>query len=181
MSYILTYKGIHFDPMDFNPKDIHLEDIAHSLSLLCRANGHMIHFYSVLQHSLNCAYEAIRRKDSKIIILGCLLHDGSEAYLSDVVRPLKKDMREYLKIEQQVQDAIFDKFVGPLTIEERKEIFSIDDSMLAYEFKHLMKEGIDDSYEELKSTPELSFIDPTLIEEEFLWLYYKIFGGEEKC
>jgi hypothetical protein len=90
-------------------------------------------------------------------------------------------MREYLKIEQQVQDAIFDKFVGPLTIEERKEIFSIDDSMLAYEFKHLMKEGIDDSYEELKSTPELSFIDPTLIEEEFLWLYYKIFGGEEKC
>ena len=38
MSYITTVTGIHFYPLNPNPKDIDIEDIAHALSLICRAN-----------------------------------------------------------------------------------------------------------------------------------------------
>ena len=36
MSYITTVTGIHFYPLNPNPKDIDIEDIAHALSLICR-------------------------------------------------------------------------------------------------------------------------------------------------
>ena len=96
MSEILTYTGIMFDPINPNADLIYIRDIAHALSLLCRANGHFKHFYSVGQHSINCAIEARARGFSARTQLGCLLHDGSEAYLSDVTRPVKVLMPEYL-------------------------------------------------------------------------------------
>lgn len=88
MSRITTYLKKYFDPLNANINDIEIEDIAHALSLLCRANGHFEHFYSVAQHLLNCAKEAKARGYSKRVQLGCLLHDASEAYLSDVTRPV---------------------------------------------------------------------------------------------
>lgn len=47
MSDIQTYSGIMFDPINVNSELIDINDIAHSLSLLCRANGHFKSFYSV--------------------------------------------------------------------------------------------------------------------------------------
>ena len=38
MSYILTYKKIEFYPLDPKTEDIDIEDIAHALSLLARAD-----------------------------------------------------------------------------------------------------------------------------------------------
>lgn len=90
MSYITTYTGKHFDPIQPEPGLFDLTDISHALSLLCRGNGHMKHFYSVAQHSIACAEEAKARGYSARVQLGCLLHDASEAYLSDVTRPVKK-------------------------------------------------------------------------------------------
>jgi len=49
--YILTYSKIKFFPLKPVKEDIKIEDIAHSLSLMTRANGHCSHFYSVGQHS----------------------------------------------------------------------------------------------------------------------------------
>ena len=46
MSYITTYTGKHFDPIQPEPGLFDLTDISHALSLLCRGNGHMKHFYS---------------------------------------------------------------------------------------------------------------------------------------
>lgn len=63
-----------------------LNDIAHSLSHISLANGHYIYFYSVAHHSINCANEAFARWHSNEVLLGCLFHEASEAYISDISR-----------------------------------------------------------------------------------------------
>lgn len=47
MSYITTYTGKHFDPVNPDASLLCIEDIAHALSLLCRGNGHVQTFFSV--------------------------------------------------------------------------------------------------------------------------------------
>ena len=90
-------------------EDIHIEDIAHALSLMTRANGHFRR-YSVAQHSLNCYREANGRGCSERIQLGCLLHDASESYLSDITRPVKLHLPDYVAIEENLQNMIYDRF-----------------------------------------------------------------------
>ena len=87
--YITTYTGDHFDPTLPEAEHLHIEDIAHALSLICRGNGHVKTFFSVGSHCINCAKEAAARGYSDRLVLACLLHDASEAYLSDVPRPLR--------------------------------------------------------------------------------------------
>ena len=168
MSYILTYTKKEFYPLNPQIEDIDVEDIAHALSLLCRANGHFKHFYSVGLHSLNCAYEAISRGYSRNVVLGCLLHDGSEAYLADITRPVKKHLHKYLQVEDVLQGKIFDKWIPTLTEEEKKLIFEIDDAILYYEFINLFGEKIFDYVPVLKSIPRFEYIEFSSIESEFI-------------
>lgn len=51
------------------------------------------------QHCINCAREAKARGYSERVQLACLLHDASEAYLSNVTRPVKRELPKYLEIE----------------------------------------------------------------------------------
>ena len=123
MSEIMTYTKKMFDPLQPNAELIDIEDIAHALSMLCRANGHFKSFYSVAQHSINCMKEAKARGYSDRIQLACLLHDASEAYLSDVTRPVKAELPRYKEIEAPLQELIWNKWLGePLTEEERKQM-----------------------------------------------------------
>jgi hypothetical protein len=69
--YMTTYTKRKIDPMEMQIKDIHIKDIAHALSLLCRANGHSKYFYSVAQHSINCAKEAMERGYESLFITRC--------------------------------------------------------------------------------------------------------------
>lgn len=47
MTFIRTYTGIRINPLNPDAAVIDMIDIAHALSLLCRANGHFKTFYSV--------------------------------------------------------------------------------------------------------------------------------------
>ena len=77
---MVTQSGERVTPLACDEKQIHIEDIAHALSQLCRANGHTKYFYSVGQHCINCALEAKARGFGKQLQLTALLHDASEAY-----------------------------------------------------------------------------------------------------
>ena len=161
MSEITTYTGKLFDPTNPNIDGIDIVDIAHALSLLCRGNGHVKHFYSV--------GEAKARNYSKKVQLACLFHDGSEAYLSDITRPVKPKLPEYLIIEDKLQNIIWQKFIKePLSKKDLKQVFAIDDDILSYEFEHLMPKQISDNYKNLLTKPDLSFINPALVKKEFL-------------
>ena len=102
MGCIKTYTGIMIDPLHPDADQIVITDIAHALSMLCRANGHFKSFYSVGQHSINCIQEAKARGYSRKVQLACLLHDASEAYLSDVTRPVKAELPRYRETLSQL-------------------------------------------------------------------------------
>ncbi|MBO5715017.1 MAG: phosphohydrolase [Clostridia bacterium] len=174
MSYILTYQKKEFYPLNPKTEDIDIVDIAHALSLLCRANGHFKHFYSVGLHSINCAYEAIARGYSQNVVLGCLLHDGSEAYLADITRPVKKHLQKYLEVEDVLQNKIFEKWVPSLIDEERKLVFEIDDAILYYEFVELFGEKIFDFAPIIKSNPVFEYIEFSQVENEFISLFNQL-------
>ena len=169
MSEIMTRSHIMFDPLQPDPALIEITDIAHSLSMLCRANGHFRTFYSVGLHSINCMKEAAARGHSRRVQLACLLHDGSEAYLSDVTRPVKQEMPKYLEIEGPLQELIWLKYLGePLTREERDLVFEIDDGVLWHEFVALMDTKLTDREPKLLSEPEFGLMEFSQCEERFL-------------
>ena len=173
MSNITTYQKISMDPLHAEDEQITIEDIAHALSLLCRANGHFPHFYSVAQHCVNCMQEAAARGYSKRVQLGCLLHDASEAYLSDITRPIKPHLTGYFEIEKRLQDQIFNKWISPpLTEEEREKIFDIDDAVLYYEFLHLMGQRLFEEEPTLRSEPHLPFVEFSTVEKAFSDAFY---------
>lgn len=188
MSAIKTYTGIMFDPLEPNVDMIRIEGIAHALAMLCRAHGHFKTFYSVGQHCINCAEEAAARGYSVRIQLGCLLHDGSEAYLSDVTRPVKKALPKYLEIEEPLQNAIWNKWLrNSLTTEEIEQIFEIDDMMLLNEFWTLMDTALADNIPELLGTARFAFNGFKETEEAYLSKFYGLLAlvykkaGEAKC
>lgn len=180
MSCITTYTGKSFDPLTATTAEIDITDIAHALHLLCRANGHFPHFYSVAQHSINCAKEAKARGYSERIQLGCLLHDASEAYMSDVTRPVKKLLPDYLKTEERLQNVIFNKWITPeLTGEEKKQIFEIDDSIFYYEFLVLMGKRMFTQEPYLKSRPSFDFKNFSRVKNTFTNLFNKLRGNKD--
>lgn len=139
MIHITTYTGKHFDPVKPDKNTIDIRDIAHALSLTCRGNGHVKNFFSVGQHCVYCAKEAEARGYSRRVILGCLLHDASEAYMSDVPRPFKEMLTEYQKLEDKLIDLIYEHFLGSvLTEEEQEKVKEIDDDILYFDMIELL-------------------------------------------
>lgn len=175
MSEILTHTRVMFDPVNPNPALIDIRDIAHALSMLCRANGHFPTFYSVGQHCVNCMHEAAARGYSRRVQLACLLHDASEAYLADVTRPVKKELPRYLEIEEPLQNLIWETYLGsPLTREEHTQVFAIDDAVLYHEFLTLMDTRLGEQEPELAAKPEFAFRGFASCEEEFLLLFRQL-------
>ena len=174
-NYITTYTGLHFYPTEPNPDGLRMEDIAHALSLLCRGNGHTKTFFSVGQHCLHCAREAQARGYSRRVALACLLHDASEAYLSDVPRPFKQSMPQYRVLENQLLDVIYTKFLGaPLTDEEAALVKQIDDDMLYFDLRLLLNEPSNESGPEMKSVFSYDVLPFETVEREYLELYKKL-------
>ena len=172
MSEIMTYTKKMFDPLHPKTEQIDIVDIAHALSMLCRANGHFKSFYSVAQHSINCMREAKARGYSERIQFACLLHDGSEAQLSDVTRPVKEELPRYLTIEKPLQDAIWNKWLTPaLTQEEIDQIFEIDDALLYNEFVALMDTALIEPTPVLQAPAQFHFVDFETTKQEYLKLF----------
>lgn len=175
MSRILTYTKKMFDPLAPETELIEIRDIAHALSYLCRANGHFKSFYSVCQHCVNCANEAKARGYSHRVQLACLLHDASEAYLSDVTRPVKEELPQYKKIEEPLQDAIWAKWLGqPLDETEYAQVFEIDDHILENEFVTLMGYQLKETLPVLQSEPAYDFREFSYYEQRFLQIFREL-------
>lgn len=84
-----TFSGRRVNPLTMTADDVAIVDIAHSLSRQCRFNGHVAGFYTVARHSLWVSELLEYNGESDVTQLAGLLHDAAEAYLGDMIRPLK--------------------------------------------------------------------------------------------
>lgn len=99
---------------DLNRPEFDIYDIAHSLAMNCRYNGHTEWFYSVAEHSVLVA------RIMALCKLGDpregLLHDATEAYLTDVPAPFKYLLPDWLAIDDRLDSSMRTKFgIGPKT------------------------------------------------------------------
>ena len=159
MSAIHTFMGKKIDPCHPAPDALCVEDIAHALSLICRAGGHFPQFYSVCQHSVACAAEAKARGMSRRVQLLCLLHDASEAYLADITRPVKAQLPQYFIYEARLQSLIYETFAGGVPSEaEQMQVSVVDDAMLRAEFLHFMQVDLLPQTSGLLTAPDFALV-----------------------
>lgn len=126
--YIETVSGTKFYFLAPEENQIHIEDIAHALSNICRYTGHCSEFYSVAEHSV-----AVSELTGS---LEGLLHDASEAYLTDVASPVKPHLANYKALEATIQAAINKKYGCPFPLTE--EVHYADLCQLSTEARHLL-------------------------------------------
>jgi 5'-deoxynucleotidase YfbR-like HD superfamily hydrolase len=105
-----TYTGKQFFILNPTLDSIDIVDIAHSLSMQCRYNGHTQKFYSVAEHSCILHDYALEQLDDDKLAFEILLHDASEAYMCDIPRPLKLELPDYQAIERSIEALIAQKF-----------------------------------------------------------------------
>lgn len=132
--WLKTVTGIKLDIFNPNPKDIRVGDIAHSLSMLCRFNGHCPKFYSVAQHSV-----IVSNLVKPEFALEGLCHDFSEALLGDFVRPIKKYLPDYIAMEHQVEKCFAKAFKLKTNKSCKKNVKWADNVALVTEVRDLLE------------------------------------------
>jgi hypothetical protein len=136
-SSILTYSGKLFDVLNPDPKLIDLVDISAALSKLCRFGGHCREFYSVAEHSILVS-TLIQQEypEDRTLAAWALMHDASEAYMVDIPRPVKRQLHEYVRMEDAIQKTIAERFSLPWPMPD--EVHQADTNMLALELRAYM-------------------------------------------
>lgn len=131
--WMTTYTGGMFWLLDPRPEEVFIEDIAHALSLICRYNGHIKGFYSVAQHSI-----LVSQNCNRDYALHGLLHDAAEAYVGDLISPIKRLLPNYKVIEEKIITAIYKKYSIKITKKCQQEIKYWDNALLATEVRDLI-------------------------------------------
>lgn len=112
--YIKTRSGLKFSYAQPLPEQVNIRDITHSLSRICRFNGHTIDFFSVAQHSVEVCMLTMRHIEPAHKVaagLAALLHDAHEAYIGDFPTPFKEMFGPaFGEIEGKVLEAIYEHF-----------------------------------------------------------------------
>lgn len=141
MNFIETRSGRRFEPLNPDPDQLAITDIAHALSHQCRFSGHTQIHYSVAEHSVRVA-DLLRSRGAPVeLVLAGLMHDASEAYLVDLPSPIKSDPRFsfYRTAELRLMDVIAKHFgFSRAWKNHQKEIRDADLTLLATEARDLM-------------------------------------------
>jgi hypothetical protein len=138
-AWIQTYTGRKFYPLDPDPANIDVRDIAHALSNQCRFSGHTTRFYSVAEHSVLVSRVLQRRGAASEAVLWGLLHDATEAYLVDLPRPLKHDPEfgaAYRRFEHVLNLAVAERFGLPEYVPD--SVHQADNDLLLTEKRDLL-------------------------------------------
>jgi hypothetical protein len=190
---ITTISNNKIDLTNIDCGSINIGDIAHSLSMTARFNGHTKEFYSVGLHCLNCYAYGLRHwqeycsEDQKIDFLAALLlHDASEAYIGDIPTPIKLNTLLNIngkqvpvkEIENKLLECIFN--ICQFDFNMMNKTHEIDKILLKTEMYYLTNRMGENVYQ-IKDAPwfQCSSVSCNAIKEEYLRIYNKL--REQKC
>lgn len=158
---------------------IAISDIAHSLSHICRFAGHTKHFYSVAQHSVLVADIMKDRGCSVLDQFHGLMHDATEAYLTDIPTPVKRLIPAYTELEDKFYVCIAKKFhLKPQLPDCVKEADLI---ALATEAKLLMNDPKDWNLPYPPANYLIPKMDPSRARRLFMRYFRKYVKELEQC
>lgn len=128
-----TFLGVDIDLTNIaqNMDKIHLLDIAHHLASSSRYNGACPKYYSVGQHSLLVAKILPSQKQ-----FAGLLHDATETYCGDIIKPLKNLLPQFQDVEAEFEKIIAQRF--NLNFLHDKDIKIADCMVMAREMHDLL-------------------------------------------
>jgi len=171
--FMQTYTGHQYWPMDPRPREVYIEDIAHSLSLQCRYAGHCIKFLSVAEHSVLIARHLAAKHAPEVALAG-LLHDAPEAYCVDIPRPLKPYLTNYEGIEQKNWLAIAVRYGLPTELPD--EVHDADNRIIADELVNLVPMPWHARYNNPLGV-KLRYWSPEKAEQEFMATFDALMAG----
>lgn len=162
--------GLYLNLADPRQDQFTIDDIACALSKICRFGGHVESFYSVAEHSVHCL--GVARDDclSPNEQFACLMHDAAEAFVGDVVKPLKVMLQNYDAIECRMEGVIADKF-GIDFVTTKAAYKKIDHEMLIAERRALFSADNVKWFGEDRVrhiSPPIQCWNPKVAEQEFL-------------
>lgn len=138
--------GLRVDPLNLRVCDIRVDDIAHALSRTCRYNGHCKGFISVARHSTWVAketwdlavHEGLPADRCATLALAGLFHDAAEAYLGDMIRPLKHrpEMGIFQEYESMAEAVIFTHLRLPYPLPDL--VLEADRLVNVWEFENIV-------------------------------------------
>ena len=167
---VSTRSGRRVALLNPSPAQIVIGDIAHGLAHQCRFNGQTNRFYSVAQHSVLVASILPRE-----LRLAGLLHDASEAYLGDIVQPLKELLPEYQTIEANFCEVLGARF--NVNLQPNPAIHQADIIVLATERRDLMPMDTADWSCIAGITPlsrRIKPLAPDIAAAQFMTLFFKL-------
>lgn len=149
-----TFTGKKFNILNPTFEMIHPEDIIRGLAHKPHYSGFSPQFFSIAEHSLLVCefYEMCNPYDYKGQ-LQALLHDASEAYTGDMIKPIKNLLPNFVMIENIIQSTIYAKYsINP---DERKlEVKRLDnriqdieaDAFYHYDYLEVNKQNVVDKW-----------------------------------
>ena len=109
---IQTLSGKQFNLFEPTPDMIDIRDIAAGLANKGHFSGLTPSFFSIAQHSVMVCDEFAFWDfsiDPKLKLLA-LLHDAAEAYIGDMIKPLKVRIPQFAEIEENIMKVICAKY-----------------------------------------------------------------------
>lgn len=145
--WIQTYTGRQVFPLDLKIEDVDIRDLAHSLSCQGRFTGHTRMLYNTAEHSVHVSRLIAWLGGNPAEQLYGLIHDGGEAYLADISRPVKHhpDMHYYREREKLAASVVAQSFGLPAV--EPEIVKRADSILLGIEARDLMSPLVGDGWQ----------------------------------
>jgi hypothetical protein len=132
---ITTYSGIKFNLLEPTQNMIRIEDIVKGLSFKGHFAGQTPQFFSIAQHcllTLALVPEELKRENPQLA-LAALLHDASEAYIGDMVKPLKVHIPFFKEVEDRIMVCIFERYELDINLMKEIKPYDIQAQQIEYD------------------------------------------------
>lgn len=169
---IRTLTGKHFNLFKPTPDMIDIRDIAHGLANKGHFSGFTPQYFSIAEHSIMVCdeFSTWNNEQPESLKLLALLHDAAEAYIGDMVKPLKVRMPDFVNVENRIMKVIADRF--DMDITQIHLVKPVDIYIQNIEYSAFFHGGLMPSFQ------KVSYLDPERARLVFLDRFNEYYHGQ---